>query len=251
MKKILLMILAVTAALSFQGCGKEASAFEVYMQASEAMKKVDSISMNTNTKMSISVNEEKMDMTMSGTISEVIKSETEIDMELDMQTNVRGQNMPMKAYYKDGMYYVDAEGSKMKMEMPLDKMLAQTNSNLIEFPESSITNQSLKDVDGNKELTFTLDGSALKDVLDKQLSSLKNITGSLEDFNIGSINLKAVVDKDGNMKSCQLVFPLEMSANGQNMKMDCDIEMEIIQVGGVTINFPEDLDTYKEVPGLQ
>ncbi len=258
MKKWILLLSVVAMTLGVTACngGKSAekelptTAYGLYTYASEAMKKVDSVAMNTNGTIDMTYAGQNMKMEMNGSISEIIKSPTDIDMMLDMKNSVNGQAMPMKAYYKGGVYYIEVSGQKMKMDMPIDKVLEQANTGTLDFPETAVTNQTLTDGKDGKELAFTLDGAALNDVMEKQLGSLKQLLGDKADMHIGTIDLKAIVDKDGMLKSTHMIFPVSMDLSGQKMEMNCDLTTDITQIGGIKIEFPTDLDTYTATPAL-
>lgn len=256
MKKTLVLVLMLISTLILTSCNSgetRQSMYELYTKANESMQNADSLLFDMDADIEMEYAGEKVNMTMTGSAAEVLLSETDIQMKLDMNMDVMEQSVSMKTYYKDGMYYMDLSGEKVKMPLPLDKALEQQanlNPELMNFPDSAIKNESVKDVTNGKELSFTLDSSALQNLLEQQMGNLEGFEALLDqsgDLKFGDVEIKTVINKEDNFESIYMAFPMEMSIEGEKVKMNYAISMDIVQLGGVTIDFPDDLDEYLEI----
>lgn len=248
-KKICAVLLAALMVFALAACNAPETlrtVYQIYTRANEAMKSVDSLLMDISVDMRMEVMGQSMDVTMTGTAAEVIRSETDIDMRMEMSTSVFGQELGITAYFKDGVYYMDSMGQKVKMAMSVADMMKQSNTEAFMFPESAVKESSVTDKDGGKEISFSLDGAALDDMLMQQMAGMDALLDLGADLSIGDVSLRAVVDKDERLQSMVLAYTLEMGIEGQTANADCRISLTVVQYGGVTVEFPDDLDTYEE-----
>ena len=118
MKKILALVLTALLVFSLAGCSSaEKKAYDLYTKASENLSAADSFAADMDMEMVVTAGEEKVDATMSGSIKEVIRSKTDIDMEMDTVITQGGMDIAMTMYYTNGYSYIEAMGQKMKMVM--------------------------------------------------------------------------------------------------------------------------------------
>jgi len=253
-RRILILALAAIMLLSASACGQKASAFDVYSDANAKLQSVKAMEATMEATMSMVYGEETIDITMSGVIKELIHSETDIEFsaELAVDMAMLGMAMDMSMYFKDGYYYMEVMGQKVKMELPLEKALEQVQMNAVEFDEAAIKESSLVAKDGGKELSFTLDGAAMTEMVDKQVSGLLGSMGDMGlagmEYNYGDIIVTAFVDKDGNMKTMGMVMSFDMTMEGESISAEIDMQVEYVAFDDdVKLDIPADLDSFVEV----
>jgi hypothetical protein len=249
MKKIVVMLLVLTLMLTMTACvgsGPKTAqaAYDIYSRAAEAMSNIESLAANTNMTMSMSYEGEEIKIELAGFIKEVILSETEVEMQLEMNTSTMGQDMEIKAFYKDGIYYMESLGQKVSMEMPLDQMLEQANTKALSFPDTAIKSQRATEKDGGQELSFTLDGTVLTDAIAGQLGNLSAMLGEQPDMTLSDIEYMVFIDGKSSLKTTWMSFSMEMGMMGETIPVSAEISMEYVQINNVSIDFPADLDSY-------
>ena len=247
MRKILLILFLLLFTLTSAACAAATNAvvaFDIYNQATAAMKNIKSLAADTRVKMIMSMNEKEIAVEISGSIKSITISETEVEMQVDMNTIVMGQEIELKAFYKDGVYYVDTEGQKFSMELPIEQMKRQTNIEALSFPVTAIKNQQITKKDNGNELSFTLDGTTLTDAVAAQLGDLSSILSAGVVMSIGDIEYMIFIDKQGNLKTTQMIFSMEVNMLGATVPFSAEINADYVQINDVTIDFPDDLDAY-------
>jgi hypothetical protein len=233
--------------------GEQRSAYEIYMLASEALENAESMIMESSTVMKMDMDGEEMEMVMDAVIEMVMRSETDIDMRMVATTKMDDMEMPSEMYFRNGVMYMDMLGMQMKMEMPLEQMLEQVNSTgALDFPEEAILDASMTAVDGGTKITFTLSGSVMSDMIDELTGGILATMG-IDDMdmsvNMGDIIYVVVVDADYMLTTMDMTMFVSMEVDGETMSMDVVTSMEVIQIGGVEITFPDYLDDFMDMSG--
>ncbi|GEM_PF-1545829 len=261
MKKTLLVLLSLAlAAFLLAGCnagtetGKEEvkkSAYQLYTEASQTLADAESMDMDITGTMNVVMEETTLAMTMDGNIKIVKKGETDMDMSTDIAMSVMGQNVTTIAYYTNGYYYIDVSGQKMKLAMPMEEALAESNSKNLDFPETSIIESSSTTTADGTLLSFTIDGNVMTDLVDDQLKSLEGIVGTDDwaslNAKFNSLVYEVTLDANGVLKSYRIIIDMEMTIEDVLTTMSYDLTSTINSINNVTITLPTDLDTYKEV----
>jgi len=246
MKKIGLVLAALMLAASLTACNEKVSAYGAYEKMNTAMGKVESIEMTVDGSIAMTAMGETMDIEMSGTMKEVILSETEAEMEMYMDMVMFGETIPTVSYYKDGYMYQEMYGMKYKTAMGIEEALSQMGTENLTFSEEAIKESDVTDVDGGKQISFTLDGAALNDILAGAgtLSELAALFGEDGEMAFGDVTYVVNVDKDYVMKSCEMRFDMTMTVEGEAIEMAYTMTMKVVSTNDVTVTFPDDLDTY-------
>ena len=246
-RKVTSVLLILIMVVAFSACGgsDSESALDLYNNAGKKLSEADSYSATMNMDMAMDVAGQSMNVDTKGNIKQV-GSGDDMELETDMTTDAMGISSETKAYYKDGYYFMEVEGQKMKVKMDAAEALSQMNSSTVEIPEDAVKDSSVTDKDGGKEVSLTLDGQKLMDEASDMLGSMSGYDSGANDMKVGDFDVTAFIDGDGNLKSTTMKFNITMTIQGQETSVDATMEMTIDQVGGVTIDFPSDLDSYKE-----
>jgi hypothetical protein len=151
--------------------------------------------------------------------------------------------METVVYVKDGAIYTEAAGQKMKMEMDLSALAAQTE-NWATFPEDAVIDQKVEDSDGGKLVSFTVKGESLSDYIGNQLGGTGAAAGL--DMSFGEVKISALIGSDGLFKSTTTEMSYSMKIGEQETSASVVTEMKNIKIGKVAIDFPSDLDSYQD-----
>lgn len=258
MKKIsIILCIAMAIIMSFAGCfantAPKNEPYELYTAVNEAMSDVKSAEMNISADMKIKMGEESLDLAMTGNVKQVFHSETDLDVEMNTNMKLFGQNINSVFYYNDGYYYNNSMGQKIKTPMDIETLLKQLNTQNLQFGEDAIKNGSIEETADGKKLSFTLDGNALSDMVK---SSMGAYLGDLSDANQGDITFGDVeytitVDKNNLMKNSTMLLSMNMNIDGTPATLDMNMKTDVVALSDVTVNFPDDLDTYVEVSSFE
>lgn len=252
MKKFISLLITLLLITSlFAGCQlvPGSNAYKIYNTVQDSLGGMTSIDMDLEAKCSINVDGEVMPVNMTGNIKQVMKSETDIDMEMIMSTQSSGETVDIKAYYTDGSYYTEVMGQKIKMPMDLEEATKQANTTMPEFPVDAVKDSVVTKTDNGKLVSFTIDYTYLKDYLESSVSGMLSSIGSPDDFefSFNDVKFDIFVDKDNNFDSMNMIFDMTMVAEGQEVTMEYDMLLKLNSFNDVVINFPADLDTYQEI----
>jgi hypothetical protein len=166
---------------------------------------------------------------------------------MQQSMSMLGQEFDAKLYYKDGYLYTDAGSlGKTKMASSEDEAFGQA-SRLVNFPESAIKDKNSKEVADGTEVSFTVDGSALKDFISDELAQLGADGESVE---FGDASIVAVVSKDGTLISEKVQMDFSLSVSGESINASMTMDVTDIAFSNVKIEFPDDLDSYDDLGSL-
>ena len=162
------------------------------------------------------------------------------------------------SYYKDGTYYLNSPEDSFKYDMPGDMFLRMTLSMLVTevlFSEEDIFGLEVIEDSYGTAMRFEVSQSGMQDVL-RQLADFED-TGGAVIYDEGDVNyefddavVKMRIDKNGELKDITLSFLY--TATHLHISDDAEVQgyleigMSVSQIGGVTIDFPADMDTYPD-----
>ena len=221
------------------------TAYELFTNASESLAEAASILMHSEVDMTMVLDGLTMDITMTSEIAQVIRSATDIDMRMESTATAMGMTMPSVIYFRNGMYYIDMMGMQSRVPMPLEEVLEQTG--LIEFPEDAIISQAVMAGDLTTEVTFTLSGYAMESFVESLAGGMFEMLdlGDLS-MSIGDIEITAILDSDGFLSSMLMNMTISMMMEGVSASTSMNMRTEVLQVGGVTVDFPDYLDDFPD-----
>lgn len=244
MKKKLALLVAIALAIGLVGCNTdELTAYERYTAANQKLSEAGSMAADLSMDIDMTVAGQTIGATMEGSVETVANSETDIDLALLMTLNSNGLSADITAYYTDGWYYMDTMGTRQKTKMDVQDVSGSIDYN-IDFPLDAVKDVQFDERDGAYHITFTLDGAALSDTLSRQLADIPGIGDA--DVEFADVVMNAIIDKENNLKSVDMVYGFSMGVSGQNTSCEAHVHMDITQIGDVSIAFPDDLDSYPE-----
>ena len=217
------------------------SAYELLNLANDAMIEAGSILMTIESLTVIEVLGETIEMPMTGTIAQVIRSATDMDMRMESTVYAEGEMIESVVYFRNNVMYINMFGEWMTMEMPLEDLLAQTG--IVTFPEHAIISQQAVGRGDGTELNFVISGQAMTSLLDGAFGAMGMGDLGLNEIamNIGDVLVTSVIDADGVFVSTDMQMDATMEFEGISMSMSTFSRFDVVQMGGVTINFPQEL----------
>ena len=210
-------------------------AFAIMARANEALVDEGSVLMSIETIMFMTffddTDELVMEMRSLGSVAQIIRSETDIDIRIEMVIDTEEGPYTTISYFRDGVFYLYDSGEWLRS----DSLAAGIPDfiGLTAFDEQAVRYQMI-----------TEDGSAVFFILDGTLTD--NVTVDLGipgDFEIEMGNVQVLATFDGYLPSNIIVhteYILWFEDFG--VYVESEIRTDIVQLGGVTIEFPEALD---------
>ena len=163
------------------------------------------------------------------------------------------------SYYKDGMYYLNAYDECFRYSMPGYAFLKMTLSMLVTevlFPEEDIFGLEVVEDSQGTAIRFEVYQSGMQSVL-RQLADYED-TGGFEIYSEDDVGyvfedvvVRMRIDKSGMLRDIRLAFIYQ--ASHYHIDEDAEVTgyLEIgintSQIGGVTIDYPDDMDSYPDL----
>ncbi|MBS7007186.1 DUF6612 family protein [Anaerostipes sp.] len=257
-KKVLALTLAAAMLFTLGGCKKK-SPEEVLKAANEKLNKMDSADMDGTIKMkmsSTSSNSSSFELKMGMKMKATGMTSKDMKMDMDITTAIAGQDLSVKAYYKDGYYYMNYSGQKVKQKMDVEAMQKQLENSTGQFNTSADNYKDLKmsKKDGNYVISFKFKEKAINDYVNKMMGQL-NSTGSAgssanyaDQVKFDSMSGTMTVNKDSEIIAQKINMTVSSKQEPKmSIKMSADFKYNNIGKD-VKVTLPSDLDTYKEAP---
>lgn len=236
--------------LTFTGCG-EKDPFTVYEEAAAKTSELKSVASTAKMNMKLSAQDQSIEIGMDMDMKILSPNGNDMQADIAMNMDMLGQNITMNSYFKDGYYYTATGDSKVKYIMDIKEMREQIAANSV---QTGLKKEDFKEISMEKKdkdylFTFTINGETMSNVVDSAMGALSDMmAGSNMEMKIGDIPGTATVNKDNYISAMTMKMPLTMTVAGQEMKMDLDMDITYIDPGKeVTVDFPDDLDTYEEI----
>lgn len=258
-KKVIAAVLCAAMVFSASACGsksKSLSPKEEYAAAVEKVNKAEGIDADMDMKIAVGMSGMNMDINMDGSMLANKKSDTDMELAMDVDAEILGQKVPIKYYYKDGYFYTEAAGQKNKAKMDLEKAQEQMGSptEMTNVEAKLIKDVKVKDDGDNRVFTYTIDPKKMNEYMKKSMKSIEDLAAagaSSTDVEFKGCKGTMTVDKDGNPVEQRMKMELNMKADGQKMTMKADITVKYNKFGKeVKIEYPS-FDDYKEVDASQ
>jgi hypothetical protein len=253
---------------------EEPSAYERYIEGGEAFREAEAMSSSSYLRTTYNIGGVDMLVSeVSGDVKVIAPGQPNmeafelmfynmVDASGSISTNFQDI---YTGYYKDGYYYYKSQ--TMGTEEEEKYKTANTPEEMMDlasifeppvFPESAIIEageskaalepDNVFGEDSGTILRFLVDTAGLDEMLIELLSiqsDLYSVFGS--DLKNGDMLVSVLIDDEDNLIGINVAFTSEMPASPENQAMVVQVElgMNVQQLAGVTIPWPEDLDTYE------
>lgn len=243
--------LAVTAAA---GCAKKPDPKEIYSAAVEKNNSLASVDMDVTMKMTMTVEEETMDMEVSSNTKMDQSDKEHVKFITDSSVAMDGMNLDTTVFYEEGYYYMEAMGQKMKYPMDLESLTAQIEESVgsTTLPVESLDTVEAKKDGDNQILTFTANPEKMNDYLAKVMGAMGDVSQvSGLNMTVNSASGEYTIGKDGYYTDMKMNMDLSMESQGASVGMILDVTGTVHQPGQpVEITLPDTADYVEIDPAL-
>jgi hypothetical protein len=225
--------------------GADSDAYAIYRVAYEKYDAAKGMTMGMDMDMAIKIGEggESVNVKTTGAAEINKPSADALEMKVTQKMDSGADGIDMTLYYKDGYMYTEAAGQKMKQKTSVEDAMKQANyTNL--FPEDAIKDKTVKEVQGGTELSFVVKGEAMQDMVAGELAQLG---AAAENVAFGDANIVCVISNDGDLSSQSVKMDFSIEIEGASMDASISVTLSGIAYGEVSIDFPDDLDSYTEI----
>ena len=171
-------------------------------------------------------------------------------MEAETVTH-NGMQHTLTMYYKDGFYYMDNDGDKLRyaatgggsMPTVAETITTEERQNIPVFTKDAVRGSSIDESNDLKNLTFTVRGDALAGMFSEGADA--NVTGN-PDTKYDDAEVTAVIEANGDLS--QTAFACTMHSVLNSMAVNKTIvNAGIISNDDASIDYPGDLSSYRAV----
>ena len=233
-----------------------------YSQLAKTANTAKSMDADFDITMDASVIGQAVAVTFKGNVKAIVPSATQIDgLAMTGTMTAEGETMNLTAYYKDGFFYMNMDGEKVKMAMDFDEMFAMVEATDSTFIVSNNPSYLLKNLTkttaGNLttysyEISADISSALFDQVLTASLAEMDEMAGLGATFSIDKSAISETYNSDKTLKSINLEisFSMTMQAEGAvipvsfNLNMTMDVNS---MNSNLTITYPTDLDTYVDM----
>jgi hypothetical protein len=261
LKKIKLLALIALSIALLSGCARsvvydpDEGVFEMWFKTYEKINAADSIELKIDELYVIfDNNEDGFEVSNVGTVKQVIHSDDDIDIELSFKINSAESSNKLTGYYTDGYMYYNFQDSKSKRATDVKSAKREVYADMLDLSALKIMGSSVTEVKGGRMLRFILDGNA--DVFEFTTDSIiqafslnsdqagaKPTTIKIQDNVIYNVE----IGNDYALKNITMAFTADISFMGGNLKTYYELKTKVVKTGGVTVQFPADLDEYTDI----
>lgn len=238
-----LAVLSAAALVLLAGCGAKTPQ-QVYAEAVKKQSELGDMRAVSDIDMDVTAMGISMSVAMAMDTSVTGYGQPDMEMLSDMSLEMMGMTIDMTSYYADGWMYMDAMGTKQKMEVPLEQATRQQlQLDLSGLEESALQDLTMEDGDeGAKVLHFTVDGQLLLDSLEQITAEMgQKITAD----SLGLCDITLTVNKEGYFRQMDFTVPITLNSDGTTTESTVTVSTEFVDPGQpVEITPPADLDSY-------
>lgn len=168
----------------------------------------------------------------------------------DMAMEFLGQTEYATVFYKDGYYYMDSNGEKIKYPMDLNSMIASVEQTTAaaDLAPSLMKSLSVREEGENRVLSYVADPAKMNAYVQ---DALKPLLGSMDvGMIIREVKGEYVINKDDYYTSMNMYMVMDMSSYGETLRIIMLLEGNLNNPGQpVNLELPStdgysDLSTY-------
>ena len=253
MKKLLTVLIVVPVAFILIACNDNYTAFELLERSHEAMEEVDSMIFEIETHgtfefVTDSILDDEIDTEIDDVMEETFSSTRayldmstpdEPHMRLEMEDGAESERIIV--YFRDGIVYARdiyeyTEGIKLIMDF--DEVMAMARPNILEtdFNEDDIEDSSVERIDNGYKLSFTLNIEILQPPGEVDFGLYTMVIYLNEDY-----------QKTAIITHMETIATSSISTVTSTISTTLNTRMDIVQIGNVVIDFPDEIDEFEEL----
>lgn len=178
---------------------------------------------NARIEMNMSAAGETYTMTMDMNMKMAYRKSSKIKYLANVRYYTDEQSQTMTMFYTQGSCYMDADGMKIKMAMPLDDLLSSTGGGIQESKYLEDIHVS-EDNKGNKTFTFVCSTHGVEALLNSMGTEMSSLV-SLDNIKIRDYKGTVTVNTAGYITSSSVVLNYDAAIN--ELPISYDIKMDI------------------------
>ena len=215
-RKILCVLLVIMTALAVAACGGDNSqdssqnAFEAFTEVQKNMEDVRDAEFKMAMDMTTDAagEDDEVTMKMSGTGKEILKSKSDIEMEMNYTMTMPGLESGLKGtmYMQDQIVYMDMMGQKFKMDASNEIAAAMNmdTSQLLDISEDMISDITMSEDGSDTVYNIKMDGNKALDYLEKNAGNVQGMAGATEALKFNKMDVVVVAGEDGMVKTIDM-----------------------------------------------
>ena len=210
--------------------------FDMYVRAISPVAEASSSIIGVFTAMQAeSHGTEQVSMTISGRVSQTLAGAIGSELHMEMLTVMDGIEIPVTAFYRNGMYYVDMAGMGIRMPMDYLVLAGQTHVGVDDFLFEGYTilhNYGFQLPNGGYSVFFTLASSAVYRMVEQEM---RELFYEVNHLTFSDIRVSANLDANRKLESVSYHISFMMETEGQPISMHYSIEFSIETEGQVLL----------------
>ena len=238
--------------------------YDAYVAATAAMNEETKMDLSVDVSANVTVADQqvmslsmpmdmKMDMDLENMDQSRISMTGKMDMQIDEALVEAGAETSVSQdvayYYTDGVYYMNLGDQKVKMDMSFEDAMAQVSGlDQMQNSEPICLIDSI-DVSGST-MTVTYSGAGMSGLVNDVLGEMGMDTDTAGvDVQIGDVT-SSVTISNGTIRSMDIDMQITMTVDGVAMMMDMTMDCTVnATCDRVTVDIPDDLDSYTDLIG--
>ena len=261
MKKVALIVVLALCLLIFAACADENApgvipvahreAYALLLEMNDAVSGVTSLAASVEVDFTVTGSGDPIRVNMHSTIQQIIRSENEIELaRISIIDMGRHGVMNSRAFFVDGYLYQDVLGTLFRTPMSSERvreMISIEAGAPLTFPIEAITTSlAVVQAGGNRQITFTLNGEMINDMLSEMVGDMVSsldIGGATISF--GDVNYTVVLGEDNLAISQRTVFDMNIDFGEENFSARYDMRLtDIFYDELMHITFPGNLHEF-------
>lgn len=202
---------------------------------------------NPQTKKDLKVN---LDMLMKMKMDQIKSGNPRYKAEMAME--FLNESKYATVFYKDGYYYMDSDGEKIKYPMDLSSVIKSVDQTTAaaELTSSMMKSLAVREEGENRILSYVVDPAKMNVYVDEAIGALLDDTDVV--IAIREVKGEYVINKDDYYTSMNMNMTMDISVYGETVRVIMLLEGTVNNPGQpVTIDFPStngylDRDAYRQ-----
>lgn len=273
MKKIYIFSILIIVCLAFTSCQNteeitDTTSIEIYKDAKNKLESATSMETTSYSDIVTTTNGEEVPTPTTTTYSYNKKGE---DYEANARVKSDTEELELTLYFKDDILYANRSDSEDKFKTQVDYQGFSSAYNpftLIDFEEADVLQRSIKKEGNDTIVTQVLDPSKMDEVFDKEMTTIEVMTEIKREYlypQFSNVTYVVTFDKNNEIKNVLMEYEIDMtlklsellsevveptedlSLEDQHVKRKISINTSVNKVNDVEINFPDDLESYKQI----
>lgn len=248
---VMILIFSLAACSGSGDSGESKSDFDAFMEVQKNMQDIKDVEFKMDMDATVG-GVEDMTVKMSGTAKEVIKSPTDVDMEMKYSMTMPGLGSDLDGtmYMKDQAVYMDLMGQKMKVDASneMSSMMNIDTNQLLAITEDMVSNLSVTKDGSDTVYSFDLDAQKALDYFQKNAGASQQMANLKEsDITFEKMNVAITADENQMAKTIDLDCDMTTKVQDEALNMSYKIAVEYVNINsGLKIDFP-DFSDYQEL----